>query len=326
MIGLIAIFVIGVLLTLALWAYVWAYRLARRKGKGGAAASAWGISGFVLFFVAGNTHAATERYRYQLEDGAHNEVCRHMTQVFNTRFKTPWDKGKLGSEPIPKIHGTPYDQVFERMPGVEYKKDFVYSMLLSKYPTSTEFEAVKWRETRVKPESNSIVSEYPALITQLDIDNDGQLDWVVKHLFMDKITTFEGWGQAWGGNDHLLIFPLNGFESVVPIPIETLIPLKNPSKAPRSVDERISESLDASQLRPFIFKNKTYLSAYQVFWKFTENAGHTLPRPPYKEYPDREYMNIFAVLPGGFRKEGFESVTLPVNTEMLCRISMHMQK
>ena len=277
-----------------------------------------------LLCVVGNACAATERYRYRLEDGAQNEVCRHMTQVFNERFKTPWDKGWLRLEPVPKILGTPYDQVFERLPGVEYNKRFVFDMLLAKYPTSPEFEAVKWRETRVMGDNTAS----PALVAQLDIDNDGHVDWVVKSSFMDKMTTWEGMGQAYGGKDHLRIFSFDAFDPVVPLLSKQLLQGQKPDRPPRNIDDNISNALDTSQLRPFIFHEKTYLSAYQVFWsnlELSKKLGQSTGNKPDKLYPDREYMNILAVLPGGTNRYDYRTY-VHSNTEAVCRIRMIMQK
>lgn len=277
-----------------------------------------------LLCVVGNACAATERYRYRLEDGAQNEVCRHMTQVFNERFKTPWNKGWLRLEPVPKILGTPYDQVFERLPGVEYNKRFVFDMLLSKYPTSPEFDAVKWRETLVQWDNLTA----PALIAQFDIDNDGQMDWVVKASFMTKMTTREGTGQSDGGKDHLEIFSSDGFEPVVPVPSKHLLQGQKPDRPHRSIDEDISDGLDTTQLRLFLFGGKTYLSAYQVFWpnlELSKKLGRHAEDKADKLYPDREYMNILTVLPGSTRKYDY-STFVRANTETVCRIRMIMHR
>ncbi len=269
------------------------------------------------------------QYRYVLEeDGDPNGVCVHMTQVFNQRFKTPWNKGELESDPAQKIFGTRFDQVFERFPGVEYNMMATWTMLLAKYPTSPEYDAVKWRETRVGPETERDKNVHPALIAQIDIDNDGELDWVIKDTFMNKLTTYEGWQQAYGGRDYLNIFPHISFKPTVPIPYDFLNPLKNPSKAPRRLDSNISENLDTSQLRPFIFRGKTYFSAYQVYWpnlEASKRAGTSVQIRPNKEFPDREYMNIFEVRSGGHVKDGYAKIYVHANTEKLCRIRMRMQ-
>lgn len=283
------------------------------------------LSGYVLLCFAGNTYAASEHYRYRLEQGAEKEVCQHMTQVFNSRFKTPWDKGTLDSAPVPKIQGVPYDQVFERMPGVEYNKRFVFDMLLSKYPTSPEFEAVKWLETRVTWDN----SEYPALIVQLDIDNDGRLDWIVKSPFMHRMTTWEGWQQGFGGRDDLELYAQEDFDSSVLVRSSKVANHgEKPVNPRRNIDAQVTDGLDTSQLRPFVFKDKTYLSAYQVFWpnlELSKKAGQSVQAKPDKLYPDREYMNILAALPGGVKKYEY-SPLVTSNTETVCRIRMIMQK
>ena len=268
-----------------------------------------------------------ERYRYVLEESFH-DVCEHMTQVFNQRFKTPWNKGFLESDPAQKIYGTRFDQVFERFPGVEYNMRATWTMLLAKYPTSPEYDAVKWRETRVGPESESDKNVYPALVAQIDIDNDGELDWVIKSSFMDKLTTFEGWGQANGLAEYLQIFPQTGFEPTRLIPWATRFPLHNPALAPRKLNTDLSAGMETYQLRPFIFRNKTYVSAYQAYWPnlaASELEGRYVRLDPVKEFPDREYMNIFEVHPGGFVKDGSPKINVRAYTEKLCRIRMRMQ-
>lgn len=248
-----------------------------------------------------------------------------MTQVFNKRFKTPWDKGWLRLEAVPKIQGTPYDQVFERMPGVEYDKEAVFAVLLSKYPTSPEFDAVKWKETRLTRDGKPS----PALLAQLDIDNDGRLDWVVKSSFMYRMTTWEGWQQGFGGRDHLELYEQEKFDPSALVR-SSQVPYQSgkPADQRRNIDGHVTDGLDTSQLRPFIFKGKTYLSAYQVFWpnfELSKTAGQSVQAKPNKLYPDREYMNILLALPGAFKRYEW-SYTLTANVEAVCRIRMHMQK
>jgi hypothetical protein len=135
-------------------------------------------------------YAQNEVYRYQLEKGKDNDLCPHMTEVFNQYFKTPWKRGYLGLDPDPFTQGTPLDHVFERLPGVEYDQRATWEMLYSKYPTAPEFEAVHWQEGRqCSPSPDKDCP--PMLITKLDIDNDGNQDWVIKFTFMQDIYTWE---------------------------------------------------------------------------------------------------------------------------------------
>lgn len=283
------------------------------------------IFGLILLCVVGNAHAVSERYRYRLEDGAQNDVCRHMTQIFNKRFKTPWDKGWLRLEPVPKIFGTPYDQVFERMPGVGYDKKFIFAMLLSKYPTSPEFEAIKWRETRVTWDE----TDRPALVTQLDIDNDKKLDWIIKYSFMTEMTTRQGLGQNAGGYDSLAIFTSDEFDPAIPLNSKQVLQGQIPDRLPRHIDNDIGEGLETYQMRLFIFKGKTYFSAYQAFWpnlEFSKKLGQRVADKPDKLYPEREYMNILVLLPGGIKNYGYYIPRITAKTETVCRIRMMMQK
>jgi uncharacterized protein len=123
-------------------------------------------------------------YRYRLEYSQDRVLCPHMSKVFNSKFKTPWYRSTLKLEPDPVLFGVPYSQHFERLPGISYDKRKTYDMFLAKYPTSPEFAAVKWREGRYEPPPGSIYTEPPILVAQVDIDNDGENEWIVKYGFM----------------------------------------------------------------------------------------------------------------------------------------------
>jgi len=274
-----------------------------------------------------DTLAQEVHYRYQLKESHDKDLCIHMTHVFDQNFRTPWYKGWLKLEPNPVLFGKPYDQVFERLPGVEYSKKYTWNMLLSKYPSSPEFDEVHWREGRVSyvGGASSISRPEPMLVAEIDIDNDGQKEWVVKHSFMDKMTTWEGMGQAYGGSDSLKIFPFDGFDPLAPLTNEQLFYGQKPDRPPRMIDRDVTEKLDTAQLRPFVFKGKVYLSAYQVYWpnlELTKQLGHNAIAKPDKVYPEREYMNILRVTTGGRRILG--QVIETANTETVCHIRMIM--
>jgi len=278
----------------------------------------------ILLFVGltGTAYAQVELYKYRLEESKDKDLCVHMTKVFNRSFKTPWDRGyDNGLNPIPSIFGTPYDQVFERLPGVEYNKQFVFEMLLAKYPSSPEFDAVKWQEGRVHSPESSPPGEFtawPILVTQIDIDNDGTKEWVVKNSFMFKAPTnsISGVGDTdFYGWDVLTIFPTDGLDLAMPLLSKQLTHGQKPGHQPRKLDNQV-----ALQLRPFIYKGKTYLSAYQVVWK-DKNVSRSKPRH-YRIYPDREYLNILQVVEGSNNPHHLLIET--ANTENVCRIRMRM--
>jgi hypothetical protein len=280
------------------------------------------LSLVVLFCgLTGTGYAQVEQYKYRLEQSQDKDLCVHMTKVFNQKFKTPWDKGQKPWKPNPTIFGKPYDQVFDRLSGVEYSLDFTWDMLLSKFPASAEFDAVKWKEGRVYY-SDGRPSPYrragPMLVANIDIDNDGKKEWVVKHLFMQKMPTnmVSGTGnQDYSGSDTLTIFPSDGLDLTIPLTLEDLIHGQTPNRQPRKIDDEV-----ALQLRPFLYKDTTYLSAYQIVWYDKDISRSKSHR--YRIYPDREYLNILRVNSGG--RHLHSSIVETANTETVCRIRMIM--
>lgn len=272
--------------------------------------------------LTGTANAQVELYKYRLEESHDKDLCVHMTKVFNRSFTTPWDRGyDNGLNPSPSVFGTPYDQVFERLPGVEYSKQFVFQMLLAKYPSSPEFDAIKWHEGRVYYPDSARPGELrasPMLVTQIDIDNDGKKEWVIKNSFMFKApsnyvsdagnTDFSGW-------DDLRIFPADGLDLTIPLLSKQLTHGQKPGYQPGMLDIQV-----ALQLRPFIYKGRTYLSAYQVVWE-DKSISQSKPRR-FRMYPDREYLNILQVVEGG--KNPNNAFIETANTETICRIRMIM--
>lgn len=287
------------------------------------------IASFLLpmFFAASNGYAqnVTNLYKYQLEDGKDKEVCVHMAEVFNQKFRTPWDRGDrfFGTSANPVVFGKTLDQAFDRLPGAEFDKMVTYKMLLSRYPSSPEFDAVVWKEGRVLHPDGQVPPHYrhpvPMLTTEVDIDNDGQKDWVVKHLFMFKMPTNVIYGAArdhdYSGRDELGIFPPDGLDLTKDMTLKQLAWGQNPDRPPRRLGDETG-----LQLRPFIYKGKTYLSAYKVVWH--DEKIHVKRPKKYRIYPDHEYLNVLKVLPGGQRIE--MSVIETANTEIVCRIRMIM--
>lgn len=260
-------------------------------------------------------------YHYKLEDGATHAVCQHMTKVFNNKFRTPWHiSRRLGLEAVPKTKdGVPYDQLFERLPGVEYKKEFVFDMLLSKYPTSPEFEAVKWVETRAYVDGydsntrKAIKQPFPLLLTKLDIDNDGREDWLVKGGFM-RIPSRDDNLYGVHMMESIAIFDEGCFD---------------PAKEIRYEDKemwngaRVIMLEDLHQMRPFVFRQTTYVAAYQAFW--VNRINRKMDRHdglPIQRYPDEEYINVVRVLPGEGEPVSPYVVYRKAETETVCRIRM----
>lgn len=242
-------------------------------------------------------------YRYKLEYSKNKTLCLHMTKVFNSKFKTPWYKSWLKLEPDPILFGIPYSQHFEKLPGITYDKRSTFDMLLAKYPTSAEFESVKWLEGRYHDDTNSYQNSWPILFTQVDIDNDGEVEWVIKHHFMKNGDHTRGSEQ-----DRLSIYRKDDFKITGQISLNALYYGQNAQSRPKKLDT-------AMQLRPFVFDGITYISAYEA-------NGGTFDRATSEGSPAKEYMNIWRIT-GKSERFGKQSSETLENTTV-CRIRMYI--
>jgi hypothetical protein len=133
-------------------------------------------------------------YRYKLEKGANAEVCKHMEAVYNREFRHPW--GRFEEQPRRRPE-------FPRLPGVEFDERMASNYFYSAYATSSEFDAIGWREGRgIWDEEGKRVQ--PFLVADFDIDNDGRPDRVVKSSFM--LSFWPAKRSVPGGEDRLWIF------------------------------------------------------------------------------------------------------------------------
>jgi hypothetical protein len=262
----------------------------------------------------------TLSYRYRLESGTSHEVCTHMTNVFNKQFRTPWQRSASSKEASTSSPQTsPVGG--GRLPGVPYNKDFADAMLLSRYPSSAEFDAVQWKEANVLWDTKV----NPALLASLDIDNDGQPDWVVKYAFMTALTTWQGLGQLSGGSDSLAIFKAEDFQPQATLSSKLILNGESEQKAPRHADSDASQGLETYQLRPFIFQGKAYLQAYQAFWpnlELSKQQGRRTALSADKPYPDREYMNILSMQTGSEKSFNYHVPRNMAKLTAVCRVRM----
>lgn len=244
-------------------------------------------------------------YRYKLEHSEDKVLCPHMTQVFNDKFKTPWYKSWLKLEPDPYLFGVPYSQHFERLPGVAYDKRSTYSMFLSKYPTSPEFDAVKWQEGQIENDPDRKGKELPILITQLDIDNDGEMEWVVKHGFLKN-----GDNTRVSEQDRLSIYRTDTFNFTEKVQAGAMYYGQNGRARPKTLGT-------AMQLRPFMFSGKAYIAAYQA-------KGGSFDQATFEGNPTREYLNIWRLT--GKSQRFYNQSTETLDTATVCRIRMYLTK
>ena len=214
------------------------------------------------------------KYRYVLEAGKGTRVCDHMTQVYNERLASPWDVTlDDASKPL--------------------------GMILSRYPGSKEFDAIEWREGRYSRGSK----DYPMLVSQFDIDNDGRQDDVVKMSFMRSF--YPAGRGASGGEDELFVLPAGHLNLKQVVASDAIYARERPGTTSRIGPDLLG--LEARQIRPFVFEGRTYLSVYEQLSVF-----------PAKKR--RERMWVLLYRSGG--KELSLGKWQPVDAERTCRFQM----
>jgi hypothetical protein len=246
-------------------------------------------------------------YTFKLELNRNQKVCGHMERVYNKHFRVPWDYRQQTME-----------GVFPKVPYVETNRVLENYPRYSAYPRTPEFDVIAWREGRMFFASSRTQLD-PTLLAEVDIDNDGQLDAVVKTQFALSITP--GGGSSPGGEDHLWIFKPGTFDVSKPLGIEQLYAARG-QDAPRQLsyvtlrytDEdrpaalaRDHELMAATIIRPFILGGKTYLSVY-VQWAVNDSKRR------------REWMWVMQYTGGG-RNLG-KGEWEPADVNKLCKFRM----
>lgn len=231
-------------------------------------------------------------YRYRIEENHDADVCGHMGAVFNERFGWLWGGVRLTPHKEPSFAADgPY--AFPRLPGVEHDDGMTRRMMLSKVPTSPEFEAIKWQEGRLvfgnPPESagpqNNVPS--PMLVAFFDFDNDGKIDTVIKEQFADGYNRIVYGGGA--ESDYIIV---RRSEELSIGPLLSLWELRNPSNLSSPHQTPI---VTAQYQRPFIYRGMTYVAQYSVNvgnWGGPKEAAPTTPLNLY--VPHRESMSVLS--------------------------------
>ena len=188
-----------------------------------------------VYHVQGNE---TSVYRFDPVKGNNMDVCRHMHKVYNKHFQRLWNIETARPELV---------DLFLK----QYRKSEV---LHSFYPTSPEFDEVKWDIREYVDPDFKPPLEGIALIGEIDIDNNGVKDSIVKR-------TFYGMGNHY--SERLLI-------------ISDFKPSKLGSIRNSDFFKKQPISLGyAAIIRPFIYKGTTYLHWYE----FKLPEGDSTPDP-----------------------------------------------
>ncbi len=257
-------------------------------------------------------HAENEMYSYKLITSKNAVLCKHMTAVYNERFRHPLERGNKPyslSGTTPMLFGVRYDNMFERLAGVAYDKGITWDILLSKYPSSPEYDAIRWREGRYLggfPGDES--RQYrPFLVAEIDIDKDEQVDELIKTNFMTRKTLSEGVGSSYGGEDSLTIFYSGGLD-LNRLDLDALFsPNTNTTKS-RAYDLQLGQ-----QMRPFLYRGTVYIAAYEQSWA---------PSKRVSRFPSAEFMNIYRVT-RQLKDASSDAATGVTSVDEICQIQMH---
>lgn len=262
----------------------------------------------LIFLTSGNAIALTSfgsTYRYKLEMSKDDKVCRHMEKVYKRYFRTPW------TSPPDDWNDDRKKNTSTRLPGVEFNADLMGLMDRALFPSSPEFEAIKWREGRYKYQTTNtksggeVVSTAtiinPLLAADFDIDNDGKIETVIQDGFFE--------GMVYGA-DSFSVYPVGTVDMKDLVGDSTM--------KPRGVHgirlihgvENIP-TIKWHSLRPFILNGVTYLSGA----RFETPYDDFEPNHIYKDY-----MDILKYIKGSRFMKG--SNQPPLEFETICRFRM----
>ncbi len=222
-----------------------------------------------------------DRYRYVLEETKDDNVCRHMEKVYNQHFSYPWRRPMLSTRADDPAYGPNGSYAFPKLPSVSHDNRMTLDMSYSRLPTSPEFEAIDWLEGRYSSESFPD-RNHPMLIAEFDINNDGQIDVVVKPSFM---LGFEpSHGSAPGGEDALFVFGKGVIDFSRPLSYQMFARGQAGKRKPALISGAHSRRL----IRPFVLDGRVYLSIYEQVWEGGEfrDLGTRFTRL------ESEYMNV----------------------------------
>ena len=272
-----------------------------------------------IFFVLGiwlgtvtvGTAGARDRYRYVLEQNTNDKVCHHMDAVYNQHFGYPLKTPPLttiGSEPD-RAYGPNGRFAFPTFPGVIHDNRIAAVMRYSRFPTSPEFDAIKWREGRYRfrAASGLDLREQPMLVAQFDIDNDGRPDTVIKTSFMAGY--WPSHDSVEGGEDELFVFLKGEIDLSRVVTYEDLMGGQAGGHRPTMISGGNSRRL----IRPFLFDGNAYLSTYEQQWRGGEFFDSSTKL-------DGEYTNVLRYRGGG-ENLGHGNWS-PLELEMICRFRM----
>ena len=223
-------------------------------------------------------------YEFKLEVSNNDKVCNHMSVVYSQYFNHPF---AASSKPEDYAEGG--QNALPMLPGVQRDSRLSTETRRSLQPSSPEFDAVKWQEGRIKY-PQEYIGEQPTVVTNIDIDNDGSIETVIKISFMQGYLPSHG--SMLGGEDSLFIFR-NGDIELNPQPLDNRVFYDGwKGHRPPAEIAGYANQFSGRLIRIFAYEGVNYLSAYSQAW-LEEDLGN-----PY-QMPDKEYMEVLQYRSGG---------------------------
>lgn len=225
-----------------------------------------------------DTAVGASTYKYNLVEGKSLSVCKHMLRVFNSKFRSIWNPPDLISPTGIPNYSANSKLAFPLLPGVKHSTEATYQMRLSAWPTSPVFAAIHWREGRAVPygcpkgETCSGEAPVPILIAYFDFDNDGAVDTVIQSAFNSGKYSSSDVLEVWRGQ----VLKMVGTPS-----LWAMAHPHNTGLAPIIMSR--------TYLRPFIYRDTTYVATYKPHFAPTHGEYETSPIPV---LPLREDMLI----------------------------------
>lgn len=200
---------------------------------------------------------AAMTYAYSSELNQDSDLCKRMAGVFNTKFANLWKRDAFSSmDASHYTAGSKY--AFPLLPGVSHASRFTFDMSLSRSPSSEEFDAIDWKEGRVTTGSPSASktpdseTSLPVLIANIDIDNDGSQDTIVKYGFSpgyEHLASGEGLSA-----EAIVVWRSQVWQLPADLSLWKLLNSQPATRAPIVYN--------AAYLRPFVYNRHTYLARY----------------------------------------------------------------
>ena len=210
-------------------------------------------------------------FEYKLEMSRDNDLCNHMLNVYNIKFRYAWKSDPFYPSGLPesynmspsysdnskyswpKLHDE-NGEILSIYDDVSSQEKRNYAMRLSKFPISKEFESIKWVDIGI------------GLYAGFDINNDKEIEQVVKVGFL-------GNPNKSYSSDAILIFAKGTLRLDKGDLKQALLKAANKRLANDVINEW-------RQIRPFVYKGNVYLHLQHDIAHVIPNSIH-IPEKSY---------------------------------------------